>query len=284
MSRYTTQDLIEQNMLYALGLLDEPERTAYESAIADAPDAVRALVFNEARRMSDLGDLLPDDQPSPELRHLVLAAVRAAMQEAQPDRRVAHTAVAGRITPDQAAPRRHAQPSLPRGTRVHPVWRAATIGLAAATVALTIVTVNIKGTYNQLDSDLLIAQIYDKVGASYVESTLFDPNTARISFTAAAPSDAQPNARPLAAVWHNPDWDAARLFVKNLKPTTPDKPYRLVVLDDQGNVVREVTEFNATGELQNFTVTINPATEARLAIYQAPQDGVTAEPVLSSSI
>lgn len=281
----TTQDLIELNTLYALGMLDQDEQSAFEHSLQSASPHVRERVFAEARRLADLGDLLPDEEPTPELRALVLSAVRAAMHEHASRSHPHHAtvapaaAIAGRITP---APVRTSQPAVPRGARVHPVWRAAAIGLAAATVALTVVSAQNRDIYKQLDNQFLITEAYDTMGAEFVESMLMDTNSKRIALTATdAASATRADIRPVAAVWHNADWNTSRLFIKNLKASPDAEPYRLVVLDADGNIVREIKEFIPTGELEAINITINPTTDAHLAIYQGPQGD---QPLLTSSI
>lgn len=274
--KMNTQDLIELSTLHALGMLEDDERAAYESALESAAPAIRQRVFAEARRMADLGDLLPDEEPSSEMRDMVLAAVRAAMREQEVEQRLATGAIAGRIQ-HQPAKRAVSQPSLPRGNRVHAVWRAAAIGLAAATVALTVVAAQNREVYNQLDNELLLSQAYDTMGAEFVKSMIMDENSTRVAF-----SSVSNTANANAAVWHNADWNTALLFVDNLKPAANAEPYRLVVLDSDGNIVREVTEFVPTGELETFKVKFNPATDARLAIYESIADTLAEQPLLSS--
>lgn len=281
-----TQNLIELNTLHSLGMLDELEQQQFEHALQAAGPHVRERVFAEARRLADLGDLLPSEEPSPELREMVLSAVRAAISEqaavserpalSQNQAQTLAPAVIGSITP--TTQHRTAQPAMPRGARVHPVWRAATIGLAAATVALTVVSAQNRDVYNQLDNQLLITELYDAAGAEFVESMLMDDNSKRIAMTAVSETD-RPSVQPAAAVWHNADWDSARLFVKNLRPDANAGPYRLVVLDSEGNIIREIKEFIPTGELESIDVKLNP-TDANLAIYTAEDD----QPVLMSSI
>ncbi|MFK7884638.1 MAG: hypothetical protein AB8F26_10705 [Phycisphaerales bacterium] len=274
--KMNTQDLIELSTLHALGMLEDDERAAYESALESAAPAIRQRVFAEARRMADLGDLLPDEEPSSQMRDMVLAAVRAAMREQEVEQRLATGAIAGRIQ-HQPIKRAVSQPSLPRGNRVHAVWRAAAIGLAAATVALTVVAAQNREVYNQLDNELLLSQAYDTMGAEFVKSMIMDENSTRVAF-----SSVSNTANANAAVWHNADWNTALLFVDNLKPAANADPYRLVVLDSDGNIVREVTEFVPTGELETFKVKFNPATDARLAIYESIADTLAEQPLLSS--
>lgn len=279
-----TQTLIEHTVLYTLGFLDDQEQAQYESALMTASPKVREHVQAEARRMADLGDLLPSDQPDPELRDLVIAAVRAGMREQEVEQRLASAAhapvaIAGRITPE-TNPRRYSQPTLPRVRGVHPVWRAAAIGLAAATIALTVISANVRDLQHTAAEGARIAAFYNQTGAEFVNSTLFDTNTKRVTLTPVSHETAN-NA--VASVWHNPDWGSARLFVKNLRAQAGDEPYRLVVLDADGNIVREVAQFRPTGELQDIGITVNLATESRLAIYQSMREAIDAQPLLLSN-
>ena len=91
-------------------------------------------------------------------------------------------------------------------------------------------------------------------------------------------------SKAVAAVWSNPDWDTARLFVKNLA-SEQNKPLRLVVLDDDGNIVREIERFTPSGEFQDFDVEVNLSTERRLAIYPAIEQEIqeAVDPVLISA-
>ena len=276
-----TQELIESTMLHTLGLLEDTEIAAYEAAFESAPASVQLLVREEAERMGDFGDLMPSNEPDPALRELVISAVRAAMREEENEQRIASEtvhapAVVGRIDPQSA---RRAQPKLSTTPRVHRLWRASTIGFAAATIALSVVWTNNNQAINQTSPDALIGQLYDNLGAEFLESTLFDPMTQRVSMVS---NDAESNSKAIAAVWHNESWDTAKLFVKNMQ-ASEENPYRLVVLDDEGNIVREVATFSSQGQLDDFEVKVNLKSERRLAIYQGMSDAIEdAEPLMTS--
>lgn len=291
-----THELIESTMLHALGLLDDSEREAYEAAFDAAPVSVQRRVREEARRMADLGDLIPDAQPSEELRSVVLAAVRAAMREQENEIRIARETtnapsrvVAGatpiaevvaridRTTPPPARPT--AQPKLSTAPRVHRIWRVAAVGFAAASIAMGVMVININQTVNEAQSRALVDSLYDQIGAKYLESTIFDANTRRVALTSTNAS-----SKAVAAVWYNPDWRTARLFVKNLAGEQ-NKPLRLVVLDEDDNIVREIQTFTPSGELEDFDVQVNLSTERKLAIYPALRDEIinATEPVLLST-
>ncbi|MBO6513477.1 MAG: hypothetical protein JJ974_05885 [Phycisphaerales bacterium] len=285
-----TQELIENTMLYTLGLLEDSEISAYEAAFQAAPESVKQLVREESLRMSDFGDLMPSNEPDPALRELVISAVRAAMREQENEQRIAAderfapAAVIGRIDPQtvqHAAGRqesvRRAQPKVSTSPKVHRLWRASTIGFAAATIALSVVWTSNNQTIQQATPDALISQIYNNIGAEYLESTLFDPTTQRVSLVS---NDVNSNA--VASVWHNPDWEKARLFVKNMKATDAN-PLRLVVLDEDGNIVREVTQFASEGELEDYEIEVNLKSDRRLAIYQGINEAIEdAQPLVTS--
>lgn len=289
-----THELIESTMLHAMGLLDDAERQAYEAAFAVAPKSVQEQVRLEARRMADLGDLMPETEPSDELRSMVLAAVRAAMREEENEARIAAqatpAAVVGRIDANTIAPnvsqsstqaprRATSQPKLSTSTRVSRVWRVAAVGFAAASIALGVITIQMQQTFEMAKSHALVASLYDTIGAQYLESTIFDANTQRVAMT----SSNENSASAVAAVWANPDWKTARLFVNNLS-TQNAEPYRLVVLDNEGNLVREIATFAPTGEFQDFDVDVNLSKERNLAIYPASIEDITnANPILVSS-
>jgi len=278
-----THELIESTMLHALGLLDDTEREAYEDAFDAAPAEVQQRVRDEARRMADLGDLITETEPSADLRTLVLAAVRAAMREEENETRIAQlasaTPVVGRIDANtvSSTSRATSQPKLSSSPRVNKLWRFAAIGFAAASITLGVITVNTLETFKEIESRALVASLYDTIGAQYLESTIFDANTQRVALTS------QTNTTAVAAVWTNPDWETARLFVKNLSSDLNEQ-FRLVVLDADGNIVREIATFSPNGEFQDFDVNVNLATERMLAIYPAMVEDIeTASPVLLSA-
>ena len=279
-----THELIESTMLHALGLLEDSEREAYEAAFNTAPVSVQQRVRQEARRMADLGDLMPEVEPSADMRQMVLAAVRAAMREEENESRIAKLAagtspVIARIDLNTPAPRATSQPRLSTSPRVHRVWRVAAVGFAAASIAMGVVMVNINQTLQQANNRALVDTLYDQIGAQYLESTIFDANTQRVALTS---TDTQSKA--VAAVWYNPDWNSARLFVKNLS-SEENKPLRLVILDEDDNIVEVIKTFTPSGELEDFDVNINLSTQRRLAIYPDAQSEIEAavRPVLVSS-
>lgn len=262
-----THELIECTMLHALGLLEDDERQAYEAAFDAAPKPVQIRVREEARRMADLGDLIPGVEPSSELRPMVVAAVRAAIREDENESRIAQQAseaspVVGRIDASTPAPVRvTSQPKLSKSTRVNHLWRVAGIGFAAASIAMGVVIINIQQTLQEANRNGFVNSFYDEIGARYLDDTFFNENTKRVIL---ASTDASNTSR--ASIFHNPDWNKALFVVKNL-PSEQDKPLRLVILDENDNIVEVITTFTPTGEREEFEIEVNMSTANKLAIY-----------------
>jgi hypothetical protein len=267
----TAYELIEMAVLDALGILDEEERASFERAFAAAAPGLQAQVRAEQARLVDLVDLLPDEAPRGELRDLTLAAVRAAIAEQRTERQVA-----GRIGASAGA--KAVQPRVSGAPRVHRVWRGAAIAMAAASLGLAAGMVQVYRYYEQSTADAVVNNFYDQIGP-LLDDTLFNAQTKRVTFTPVAAEGTQ----AVAAVWHNPDWSSARLFIKNLVSANPQERFRLVVLDDDGNVVREVASFAADGRLGDIEVPVNLASDTSMAIYRSAGPTDAGTPVLRSN-
>lgn len=117
-----TQDLLEQASLDALGLLDEQERAAFETAFRAAPPAVQSQVRREQARFASSEAMLPRVDVPAGLKFRVMSAVREAIQSfnrVETARRVEHTPFLRSLMWNST-----------------PLWRAACIGFATATVTL----------------------------------------------------------------------------------------------------------------------------------------------------
>jgi hypothetical protein len=261
-----THELIEYTMLHALGLLEDGERQAYEAAFDAAPASVQKRVREEARRMADLGDLIPEVEPNAELRDVVLAAVRAAIREEENESRIAQQSsgaspVVGRIDPSSAARSRPtSQPKLSKSPRVNRLWRVAGIGFAAASIAMGAVMINIQQTLKDANThNSLVNSAYDKLGPNFVLD-LSEEATERICLVATDSA-----SKSVASVWKNPDRDTGHLLVNNLVGEQ-NRPLRLVLLDADNNIVEVIKTFNPTGELESFEIDVNLSTQRKFAI------------------
>ncbi len=240
----STYELIEQAVLDALGILEPDERDAFEAALAQAAPGVRAQVREEQERLLDLEDLLPEDSPRPELRELVLAAVRAAITEEE----TAGTPVVARLTPASVA--REPRPAFRPAKRVSRMWRAAAVALGAAFIGMSAIMLEVQGLYSEAQSRATFDEIVDAAGPA-ANSILLGAESHKVVMTSVLDTGSA-NA-PQAALWQDPDWSSARLYLNRLS-TEPGENLRLVVIDDEGNIVKEIRRFQSSGELTEIEV------------------------------
>ncbi len=250
-----TRELLEMTVLDSLGLLEPHEQVAFERAFEEAPPAIRDQMRFEQMRLADLTDLLPGVEPRAELRDQVLGAVRQAMAEQE-----AAQASEARRT-------RHAHgrsvPRLSRGPRVSWVWRAAAIGLAVSVAVLGVALTQYQIDFNSLENKVRLGQIEELLGSEHFDDLIFNPQTKRAFLT---PVDAGSPA--IAAVFYNPDRSVARFYHKNIGADSGEGLFRLVVLDENDNIVREVASFTSQGRRDGIDVQVDLLNENRLGLMQ----------------
>lgn len=254
-----TRELLEKTVLDSLGLLEPHEQDAFEQAFAEASPAIREQVRFEQARLADLSGLLPSVEPRAEVRDQVLDAVRQAIAEqeaaqAQEARRSRHAS--GRSVP-----------KLARGPRVSWVWRAATIGLAVTVAVLGVALTQYQMDFNRLENNIRMAQLEELVGVEHMDDLLFDSRTSRAFLTSL---DGSSNAQ--AVVWHNPDRAVARFVHKDVGADAGSGMFRLVVLDENDNVVREVAAFTSEGRRDGIDVRVDLLNESRLGLMRVSAD------------
>ena len=137
----TTQQMIENARLDALGLLSAEEQCEFERAFQAAAPAVQAHVRREQTRLSRIEALLPKVEPPVDLRAAVIQAVRAAMVAEIAEREAEEVRGRGPI------------PIL-SSLHVSPVWRAASLGFAAAAAVFGATTLFMWGKYNDVNSQI----------------------------------------------------------------------------------------------------------------------------------
>lgn len=237
------QELTELALLDVHGLLDDEERQAFEHAFASSPAAVQARIRREQVRFSDLTALLPDVEAPSDLRARVIERIRLAILEQETVRRDG----AGRSLPPIVASK-----------RVSPVWRAGALGCAAAAVVFAVTTIQMRVRYDELEStiqnDVLLSRMLEALGPNHIRDMLFDGQTQRVMF-----ASTDPVVTGEASLWLNPDWQSARLFYLNL-PRQSENAYKLAVLDEQGNVLDVLAEFDSSGGLMTRDITASTAT------------------------
>lgn len=231
-----TRELFEMASLDVLGLLDEQEREAFEIAFRQASPAIQAQIRREQLRFSEIESSLPDVQPPAGLRARVVAAVRDAIAAVRtepiatigPNPRVAYSSA--------------------------PLWRAACIGFASASLVLGgffyKVSEHNKTITDSLTSTALIEQIrrLSESGADWRE-TIAAPGLKLVDFAPTA-QDADPVGPELfARIFFNPEKKEAILICEGLPIDSND--YKLII---KGSEDSKPVEFPATPGLVQVTL------------------------------
>lgn len=245
------RELLENAHMDALGLLDEQDRAAFDAAFRAAPPALREQVRAEQARMARMESTLPRVTPDASLRDRVVMAVEHAITE---------QAISGGASVGDL-----------RANRRLSAWRSGAIAMACAAVILggafvKVMVDNSEMTRVQGDNATLTALLVG-FGNGPMRDALFSANTKRAIFE---PSLAQGaiQSRRQAVLFHNPDWTTMRLFTQ--LPALEDRQtYRVVVLDEEGQVTEEIAEFSSTGQLASLEVKAVLATGTRVAIATA---------------
>ncbi len=265
----TIQELIENAVLDALGLLEPDEQAAFDRAFDAASPHVQAQVRREQARLAQLDRLLPDVEPPASLRAEVLGRLREEIA-AEYLRRQEHRGPVLEILPSR---------------KVSPIWRATAIGSLAAAIVFGVSVMQMSWQYDGLRKAIaknqLLEEITQQFGSRYVRDVLFDTDTRRLVL-----ASTQSDFHGEAALFFNPGWEAAQLYCAQLASRDGQR-YRLAIVDENDRVVRELLAFEASGGLDAESVKINPEelarSNARVALIPERDDG-TAMPVLQGDV
>lgn len=261
-----THEILELARLDALGMLDHDERVVFERAFQDASPALRDQIHREQNRLTDISDLLPDVDPPQDLRARVIGAVRDAM-----------SAVTGRNAGDVLARIEPLASNMRRN--VSPLWRAACIGFATATVVLMGLGFYVQSTYDDsltaLRDGELSAQIAREIGPQFVD-TLLSPTAERVNFLPVADNA----GRGGAVVLIDSETKLAFLVCKNLPKISGQ--YALVITDNDGQILQTLARFENSGQLKGRVIDGDITTGSRYAIYASETPSEPAKPVLVS--
>ncbi|MCX5691882.1 MAG: hypothetical protein NTV94_19170 [Planctomycetota bacterium] len=250
------QHLLENAHLDALGMLDADEQSQFNKAFASAPPAVRAQIRGEQARVADMGDLLPDVTPSPQLRDRVLAAISAEM--------LAESAgsTQGSDLYDLRAP-----------SRVSRKWRTAAVGLIGACGVLAVAFINVLAINTQIKKTMAVNDLPKEVtrglGSEHTVDVLFSQASRRDFFEVV--DDSSGAIAGVASVLHNPAWDHAVVAFKDL-PQLAGKEYHLVTVDHDGQISEEIASIGSGNDKNIGTVNVGSRfvkNGARLAIVVA---------------
>mgnify|MGYP000878694639 CR=1 FL=1 len=258
----TTQELLENAQLDALGLLDEQEREQFERAFQAAAPALREQIRREQKRLCTIESILPNVEPPTGLWPKVLAAVRAAQTAGTLESARSH-----------AGTDRTAKPlPMQRSAGVHRMWRASALGFATAAVVMAGALLYVQQTATSQETamlrDMKLAKAVESFGAEYLSEQLFSKETSRLVMTAASG-----DSKGRAAIFLNPAWDRAMLYCQSVA-VGEGQTLRLVVLSENGTVERELDEFSgieSRGGLIMRQVALDDADPKRLALVAAPK-------------
>jgi len=255
----TLQELLEHAQLDALGLLDEEDHEPFEAAFRAAPAEVQGQIRREQQRLCVVDPLLPEVALPGGLWPRVQEAVSKARLESLLGASQAHEAQ------DRVA---RALPMM-RSRVVHRAWRAGAIGFGTAAVVLGAVLLNVSMTHRQqmvnAERDARSLAIAEAFGRPYLSGQLFDKSTEQSLFVAVGAES--PNK---AAIFSNASWDKSVLYTQAVA-SRPGQSIRLVVLDAQGNVLRELAEFESTGGLVHKELDLRGVEMSQLALVSAPK-------------
>ena len=233
------QHLLEMALLDACGLLEADELQRFESAFAEAPESIKAQIRREQSRFADQSELLPDVAPRPELRRLVIEAVRrAAGTSVTPDslRFERLLAGAGNVPTPAEIHRR----------RVMPAWRAAAIVLGVTTVFGAVLSIELRNQITDMGdrlNSITSADLFLSYGTMPgLRDAMLSPESERVILK---PID--PSLSASAAIYT--DVNAAQCYlVCHRLPVLAGGQYEIVSLDDAGAIVGTIAAFESNGE------------------------------------
>jgi hypothetical protein len=253
MERMNTQALFELAMLDALGLLEDGESSAFESAFLSAPPALQAQIRREQTRFAQAERLLPKVEPPADLRAKVIAQVRQAMAASE----LAHESAAMVVPP------------MFRARAVPRWWRTTAMASAAAALFLGGVALYVAAEKTNLNqkrtTDEILEAISSNFGPAFVQDLLFDRDTRRVVFTPAVEGAGE------ATVFVNPEWSKGQFFCRSLS-AEPGQQLRLALVDENDRVVEVLSTFEPDGRLERHEFDWSTKlTRGRLAVVSSKE-------------
>lgn len=250
------QQLLEHAHLDALGMLEPGEQAEFHHALASAPASVRTHIREEQARVADISHLLPDVEPSPDLRERVLAAVAAQ--------------ISAQLLAEAAAEQQPDLYEMRRPERVSRRWRAAAIGLVGACGVLAIAFINVLAINGQIKKSMAVLDLPREVtiglGSEHTSDVLFGDSTRRDRFVAVG------DAAGEISVLHGASWDAGILSYRGIA-SEPGAELRLVALDAEGRIVERIATLESVDERQIRSLRVESRflrEGVRLAVVAAP--------------
>jgi hypothetical protein len=131
---------------------------------------------------------------------------------------------------------------------VSAIWRAVAIGCAAAVVVVSVVTVQMYRQVQEQDRAFAsgeMAQTFIRSFGAQFEPSLYSPKTRFVQFDVASKMGAAARAQMGALLMMDPEAKTAQFFCRDLPEL--EGHYALVLLDEKGSIVRQVSALRASG-------------------------------------
>lgn len=282
-----TTELLEAAQLDALGLLDDAERDAFDAAFFSSPPDLQSQIRREQARLVRT-EWLPssDAEPRAELRDAVLTDVSVASMRARVlgavHQEILKSAPTGEPSQDRAretpgSTHRHAPgraaPALRPSRHVTPLWRAAALGFASASIGLGGAMLHLREKFDTIEAgyrDERSLGSLAQIPGLQISDLLLNANSKKYELV---PQSSDVRAR--ATVHVDPDRDEATLYCLNLNPTE-GKVYRVVAIDEKGAELSELARFDGVGGIKGQAIALTKASTPRIAIMlssKAPHAG-----------
>jgi len=278
-----TYELLEAAQLDALGLLDDAERDAFDAAFFSASPDVQSQIRREQARLvrtdwlpssdveprAGLKDAVLTDVAVAALRGRVLGAVHQEIEKVAPVVGASRAAMHASHAHAASHPAGRVAPALRPSRRVTPLWRAAALGFASASIALGGAVLHLYGKYdslyNEARNELSIGTLAQIPGFQ-ANDLLLNPNIKRFAL-----APLSPDLKARATVHIDPERDNATVYFSNLVPTE-GKVYRIVAIDEEGTELSELARFDGSGGLKGQAIMLNKSATPRLAIMLTSRD------------
>lgn len=259
------QQLLEMALLDSCGVLEPDELEAFEQAFASAPESVKAQIRREQSRFADQTQLLPNVEPRPELRRMVVEAVRTAAvkdrDEAFAFEEFVRTTATG-PTPADLHQR-----------RIFPIWRAAAIILGVTTIFGGVLSYELKNQIETMGEQLSTntsADFFLRFGdmPGLKQAMLSAENAEEVRFTSM-----DDGTEAMAAIFSDTDSGRSFLVCYKLPVLEAGGQYEIVQLDDDQRIMTSIASFDSNGETDGYEFAFDEALRGSVGIAARLADG-----------
>lgn len=257
----STRELHELASLDVLGLLDDDERAGFERAFRTATPEIQAQIRADQVRFADIDQLLPSVDPPVGLKARVLDAVREVISAASEP-----------IASIGASPAMAMRSSAP-------IWRAACIGFATASMVLAGFAWKVNADSRTLTAAFQSNKISDELVKNVAPGftrMLTKPSMQHVAFAPVAAD----LGKAAAALFVDADTKTAYLVCDGL-PIAGGQ-YKLVIKDPSGQPAATHPFQANSGNFFIYIPNVDTNSLNSMQIYAPSPSGGVAEPLLES--